>query len=225
MNRLVISPHPDDAVWSCGGALAGWLANGDSATVVTVFDGDAPATQVPAATSMAQRRAEDAEALAACGAFRVGLNFVEATMRSAPDGKQLYPHSVAVRRRPHPADADLTGRIAKALKPYAALADVVYAPVGQGTHVDHALARDAVAMVVEPGRLRFYGEFPYRPPAPSGLVASGHAVHFGRWLRDALRYRSQVVAMFGGTLPFARALSQHAERARGARWFEWRAAP
>ncbi|GAA0911501.1 PIG-L deacetylase family protein [Streptomyces thermoalcalitolerans] len=40
--HLVVSPHPDDAVWSLGGRLARWVARGIPVTVVTVFDGPEP---------------------------------------------------------------------------------------------------------------------------------------------------------------------------------------
>ncbi|MFD5492544.1 PIG-L deacetylase family protein [Streptomyces sp. GDS52] len=39
--HVVVSPHPDDAVWSLGGRLARWVARGVPVTVVTVFDGPA----------------------------------------------------------------------------------------------------------------------------------------------------------------------------------------
>ncbi|WP_181807614.1 PIG-L family deacetylase [Streptomyces shenzhenensis] len=40
--QLVVSPHPDDAVWSLGGRLAHWVEQGVPVTVVTIFDGPEP---------------------------------------------------------------------------------------------------------------------------------------------------------------------------------------
>jgi hypothetical protein len=223
MKHLVISPHADDAVWSCGGILAEWAAAGRSITVITVFDADeADGADTVALTPIAVRRAEDIAALAALPADRVGLDFREAALRTAPDGKPRYPSLLALRRAPHPSDEALVPAIARAIAPYAVAADVVHAPLGERTHVDHALARQAADLVVEPWRLRYYGEFPYAPPPPIGLVRTDHLVGFRSWLRLGLVYRSQVDAMFSGVLPFARALCRHAGHVGAARWQEWR---
>ncbi len=42
-DRVVcFSPHPDDAVFSCGGLLARWRAEGRQVRVITVFAGPPP---------------------------------------------------------------------------------------------------------------------------------------------------------------------------------------
>jgi LmbE family N-acetylglucosaminyl deacetylase len=177
MKHLVISPHADDAVWSCGGILAEWAAAGRSITVITVFDADeADGADTVALTPIAVRRAEDIAALAALPADRVGLDFREAALRTAPDGKPRYPSLLALRRAPHPSDEALVPAIARAIAPYAVAADVVHAPLGERTHVDHALARQAADLVVEPWRLRYYGEFRY---APITWSASGRGCGLG----------------------------------------------
>jgi LmbE family N-acetylglucosaminyl deacetylase len=84
-NVVVVSPHPDDAVLSCGQ----FLAAHPGATVVTVFAG-APETYPdppswwstlcgfgPGDDITAARRAEDADALGSLGATPVWLDFLE----------------------------------------------------------------------------------------------------------------------------------------------------
>ncbi|MEI7031014.1 PIG-L deacetylase family protein [Streptomyces pratensis] len=65
--HVVISPHPDDAVWSLGGRLVRWVAHGVPVTVVTVFDGGAvPGVRSdgvpPGAAGSGGPRADDARA-------------------------------------------------------------------------------------------------------------------------------------------------------------------
>ncbi|MFK3979420.1 PIG-L deacetylase family protein [Micromonospora sp. NPDC050397] len=223
MNVLVISPHADDAVWSCGGALSAWAAIGTPVTVATVFDADGtPATRARVDTPMSVRRDEDAIALAICGVTRASLGFTEAAMRTADTGQPLYRSMLALRRAPHPADEPLAQAVSVALAPYVSAADLVIAPLGVGTHVDHAIVRHAADRLAAPHRLRYYREFPYGPPPPDGLVPRDYPVEFGIWLRAALAYRTQVEAMFAGGIPFTRALSRYARHDdRGARWQEW----
>jgi LmbE family N-acetylglucosaminyl deacetylase len=88
---LVLSPHLDDAVLSCGG----WLARAPGAVVVTVFAGKpAPSdalTHWDAACGFAcgddvveHRREEDRRALALLGARPVWLEFLDAQYGASP---------------------------------------------------------------------------------------------------------------------------------------------
>lgn len=201
-------------MWSCGGAIAEWARCGDATTVVNVFDGD------PA------RRAEDSAAFDGWPVARSGLGLADAVGRRA-DGAPLYRSPLALRRRPHPADAWLAEVLIAALRPIVAGADHVYAPIGHGAHVDHVLVRLAADAVVGPGRLCLYAEFPYRVAPPRELVRVDATVDFTPWLGGGLAYRSQVAAMFGGPLAFARTLARHARlRPDGtSRWPHWRSAP
>lgn len=90
---VVIAPHPDDAVLSCGQ----FLAAHPSATVVTVFAGAPDAYPDPPSQwstwsgfgpdddITAARRAEDVDALARLGATPRWLDFLEAQF--VPDGR------------------------------------------------------------------------------------------------------------------------------------------
>jgi LmbE family N-acetylglucosaminyl deacetylase len=93
---LVVSPHCDDAVLSCGELIA---ASG-GATVVTVFAG-APSTYepltvwdlaagfLPGDDVMAARRAEDAAALSALGARPHWMDFRDAQYGPSPKVQEL----------------------------------------------------------------------------------------------------------------------------------------
>ncbi|WP_030241120.1 PIG-L family deacetylase [Streptomyces sp. NRRL S-350] len=202
MRRVVVSPHPDDAVWSCGGMFDAWTAGGDALTVVTVFDGG------PAA---AVRRAEDAAALAAWPVRSVGLGFPDAAHRG-----NRYPGPLSRRRGVHPDDAGTVAAVAAALAPFLPDADVLLLPLAERTHVDHVIARTAAERAAAAGTAAdvvYYAEFPYAPPPAAGggdLEVTAHRADFSAWLRGSLVYRSQVTELFGGPLRFGRALARHA---------------
>ncbi|MER7481291.1 PIG-L family deacetylase [Streptomyces sp. NPDC126510] len=226
MRRLVLAPHPDDAVWSCGGMLRQWCREGDL-TVVTVFDGDGPDVHRPG-SGPAVRRAEDAAALARWPLRVLGLGLPEATLRYDGAGRALYAGPLALRRAPHPADAELTTRLAELLRPLIAYQDELLLPLAVRTHADHLLVREAAELALAPGpgavrpRVRYYREFPYAPPPPAG----GYREHaepadFTDWLRGSLVYESQVRGMFGDAPPFARALARRTGAPRRCVWTYW----
>ncbi|MEU8551307.1 PIG-L family deacetylase [Streptomyces roseoverticillatus] len=218
--HVVLAPHADDAVWSVGGRLARWAAEGRRTTVVTVFAGpaegpaDVSGTWREAADPRV-RRAEDAAACAELGAVLVPLGFTDAALRTAAGGF-LYSAPRRLLGPRHPADARLLEEVRAALGPLCAGPVTVHAPLAAGGHVDHRLVREAVEALV-PGRTVWYEDFPYRlrgrdhagllpraEPLPAGAVE--------RWMSAAGRYASQARAHFGSVPALREALLA---RARG----------
>ncbi|MFF8960024.1 PIG-L deacetylase family protein [Streptomyces sp. NPDC014894] len=229
MRRLLLAPHPDDAVWSCGGMLARWCREGEL-TVVTVFDGDGDGDGDGRLTgrSAAPRRAEDTAALGRWPLRAVRLGLPEATLRHDGGGRALYPGPLALRRAPHPLDAPLAERLAALLAPLTGACDELLLPLGVRTHADHRLVRDAAerSLGTSPRgalpRVRHYREFPYAPPPPpGGYEERTEPADFGDWLRGSLVYESQVRGMFGGAPAFARALARHTGAPRRCAWGYW----
>jgi LmbE family N-acetylglucosaminyl deacetylase len=154
---LVISPHLDDAVLSCGALLA---AHHD-ALVVTIFAGtprdarmctefDSRSGFRDAAHAMAARRREDARALAAVDATPRWLTFC--------DDQYEEPASIV----------EITAAVGSLIDAHRERA-LVY-PLGL-FHRDHLLAHDATAAALEirPSRVAFvYEDVPYR--AQPGLL-------------------------------------------------------
>jgi LmbE family N-acetylglucosaminyl deacetylase len=240
LDLLVISPHLDDAVLSCGGRLAATTAGGGTARVVTVFAGDEPAApvhplaarlreiwQLPEGAVVAARRAEDEAACALVGAGTEHWEFAEALYRSSADGAALYPTIPALYGEPAPDDDDLRRELAAriaALPP----ARRILAPLAVGGHVDHRLVRGAAeAAGRDPA---FYEEFPYsewkwfavdralgrrRDWAPEAIALDAGLLERKR--EAILAYRSQIPALFrtGGRL--GKQLRRHARRAGGER--------
>jgi LmbE family N-acetylglucosaminyl deacetylase len=106
---LVISPHLDDAVLSCGQALAACPGS----TVLTVFAGVPRAAQqstdwdrrcgfASAAEAMACRRGEDERALGVLGALPLWLDFCDAQYGQPPAARTLHQQIRATVRRLRP---------------------------------------------------------------------------------------------------------------------------
>lgn len=180
---LAISPHLDDAAFSCGGTLAQRARQGWLVIVATCFTanvahpaGFALACQLdkgldPSVDYMALRRLEDQAACAALGAKAVHLPFLEAPHRG-------YESAPALFGRLH-IDDDVQGKLEAALVELidATCPDVVLGPLGLGSHVDHLVVAAALG-AIEPGvRLQRWEDWPY----------------VDRQGQDALRDRAHIV--------------------------------
>lgn len=179
--HIYLSPHPDDAVLSCGGSIHAQVTAGESVLVATLFS-EGPAKPVPELRSpfvaelhrrwglghdpAAGRRAEDRRALALLGAAALHLPFADCIYRTGPDGAPLYPSRDAIFGLPHPTETEVAGLLDQLVRALATLPTSpqsrIYVPLGVGGHVDHHLARLA-AEHWRPARTGFsyYEEYPY----------------------------------------------------------------
>ncbi len=222
---LVLSPHLDDAVLSCGALLAR-LAGQQPITVATVFTAAAPppwslparrhlrALGVPDADDcFAQRRAEDRDVLAGIGAVPVHLGFRDALFRRGRVGP-AYPtfRFDAARGRVASCDAELAARVSARIAELARAraAGVVLAPLGVGRHVDHLITRRAARELAGGVPVVYYSDFPYSEtaaPEPAFVRQARLLPH--PWLsgraENASRiagYRTQFAGLFpDGTVP------------------------
>ncbi len=175
MSHVFLSPHPDDAVLSCGGLIYQLAQAGEAVTVFTVMAGDVPA-DVPVSTFIEEhfvrwqlgsdpvpgRKAEDVRAVISLGGAVVFGSFPDALYRTDGHGIALYPDLARLFGGPDLRDPVLAqmDNITARLDPRA----VVYAPLGAGHHVDHLLVREAVRRWLADRRevaVFFYEEYPY----------------------------------------------------------------
>jgi LmbE family N-acetylglucosaminyl deacetylase len=170
---MILSPHLDDSVLSCGGLMTDAHRRGVHVLVITVFNGR-PILPVSAAAArfharcghsddraMDEREAEDDRALAVVGAQTERLHPPEALYRRYPDGTAMYEADSAiftdgVPPSDHTPDA-VANRIAELMD--SVRPDLVLAPVGIGGHVDHLLV-SAVAQQLDCTVLH-YEDVPY----------------------------------------------------------------
>ncbi|MFK0194126.1 PIG-L deacetylase family protein [Kitasatospora sp. NPDC090308] len=162
IRRLVFSPHADDAVLSCYGAL------GPGSAVVTVFAGvpedpglltdwDRALGAAGSRELALERRAEDLRSFAPLGLVPEQWPYLDGQYRPGETPRQL--------------SADLAARV-RAGSPVGADADPareVWLPAGLLGHPDHVLVRDAglaaCAELADEGpspRVVLYAEYPYQ---------------------------------------------------------------
>jgi LmbE family N-acetylglucosaminyl deacetylase len=154
-NLIVVSPHLDDGVFSCGEALATAVRS----VVVTVFAGlpdrRSGLTQWDAACGfrdgdsvMAARRHEDERALNVLGATPIWLDFLDAQYGPRPSPEDIAPQLFAAISTAWKSDG----------------ANTICFPLGL-FHSDHELVREASLRVMSecPGaEWYFYEDIPYR---------------------------------------------------------------
>ena len=173
---LIFSPHPDDAAFSLGGALAGRHLP-QPVTILTIFGRSHyaggrfhPDSEIGRISAL--RRAED-EAWAK--AHRVALVFLdlpEAGLRDGAAFETVFAPLSPTRSLSAAALADME-EVVERLSP-----DLVLAPLALGGHRDHVLARRAARLLVEDARLGFYEDLPYAQDAAAEeqAVARGEAL-------------------------------------------------
>ena len=114
---LVLSPHPDDDVFGCGGTIIRHLAQGHEVFVCYLTDGSGGIPGKKAQEVAAIRQQEATEAAGILGVLPANLHFM-----GAPDG-HLQANTETVRQL-----ADLLGHI----RP-----DLIYLPSFTDNHTDH----------------------------------------------------------------------------------------
>ncbi len=177
---LVLSPHLDDAAFSCGGTLAALADAGWRVQLVTIFTASVPNPQGFALACqldkglgseidyMALRRAEDAEAARALGIVApLWLPFAEAPHRGYESAKALFGDvrsDDAIERDVANAIRDLIDEV----KP-----DLIFAPQAVGGHADHVQTMRALRRAAPAVPVLYWRDYPYTvreadPPEPFG---------------------------------------------------------
>lgn len=179
--HIYISPHLDDAVFSCGGRIWQQKQSGATVLVVTVFGG-VPASDVPLSpfaqslhqrwgnptNAARQRQEEDRAALAVLGAEPIHWPYLDCIYRRLPNGDFAYANEEALWGEIHPSESDLLQELVARLTQLLCVnpEGLLYGPLGVGHHVDHLLVRRALTL--SGLTVRWYEDFPYAEK-PSAL--------------------------------------------------------
>lgn len=171
---IFLSPHPDDAVLSCGGTIYRLAENGYRPIVITLFGGDRPSgtplsefarelqqrwqlgDDAPAA-----RREEDRAACDKLGAMLIHLPFADAVYRVEPLTQRCMYDSEKAIFGPI-REGNIVERVAEALQSKLRLAGSsvrVFVPLTAGRHVDHVITRAAAERLKID--LDYYEDYPY----------------------------------------------------------------
>ena len=185
LHILVLSPHRNDAAFSLGLAMEGWLAAKHRVTVLGVFTRSATAPFSDADTVhpndllsyvSAMRRKEDAELLKLLPKLRMeDLNLKDAPIRLKCTVEEAY--GLAPRE-----DDSAIEKIRKALGKLDAAVkiDAVVLPLGLGQHVDHVVVRNAALPFATTRAYAFYEDLP-------DALRDGESFDADRSIGDAAR--------------------------------------
>lgn len=215
-HALALSPHLDDAAFSCGGTLARLAEAGWRVTVCTIFTRSMPAPGgfalacqtdkglSPDADYMALRRAEDRVACIAMGAEPLWLEWPEAPHRGYHDAASLFGA---------PLPDDPAHGLAAALPTMPA--DLILAPQAIGGHVDHVLLVQALRRERRP--TLWWTDFPYATRVATQRPFEAVMAALPEWrvqgkararLSACAAYRTQLPFQFGGTAGLEAALAE-----------------
>jgi LmbE family N-acetylglucosaminyl deacetylase len=214
MHWIYLSPHFDDAVYSCGAAIWQQTRAGDVVEIWTICAGDPPADRplTPFASllhsrwglteqAVASRMAEDAAACALVGASSRRFNIPDCIYRYHPltgepmvqDEQGLWSFGL------HP-EPWLVEELARSLDLELHKKVQVAVPLAIGDHTDHRLVRFAAQSLSRP--LWYYPDAPYamRTPDVGAFYASAHRVTprkltapaLATWQAAAAAYASQL---------------------------------
>lgn len=163
---VVLSPHLDDAVLSLGGLIAREVAVGRKVDIVSCFTSGPPLETIAPERRVfgdySMRRAEDERALAILGANHRWLDLHERIWREPPLPRTRGEFPTYVFRTPPKMDdfSELKSIRAAIAQILDAGAQVIYAPLAIGHHVDHVeVALAALREMLGQGafdRIHFY---------------------------------------------------------------------
>ncbi len=230
---IVLSPHPDDGILSCGGLLRWALSQQRLAALLTIFDGNAPSSvssfakkYFPYSSSqniMRLRRAEDRVAAACLGVAQSSLLLPEAIFRNDLDGKPLYrKESDLFDAAAIETEADLI----QAIKPMVVnflqtkIQPLILSPKGIGNHVDHQICREIGLYLLSKGyTVWFYEDMPYAlaeaskrgdEPGWETILINSSLIEFSQKIEACAYYRSQIQPLFGSEIRMKKLLLDHA---------------
>ncbi|WP_129626396.1 PIG-L deacetylase family protein [Candidatus Oscillochloris fontis] len=239
-DHIYLSPHLDDAVLSCAGSIANFIAAHQSVLVVTVCAGSPPANgpfspfaqhqhhqwRLPPDQAVQQRILEDIAALETLGADCLLLDLLDAIYRipaAYHDESSLFGLVVPG----DPLGPALRAQMAALVARYPNA--IFYAPLAVGMHVDHQATYTVAAEFVRGGvNIAFYEDFPYvtvNGALERRLAQLGGAELFlpvvitidatlPRKISAIESYTSQIIALFGDLPTMAARVTAYAEGLR-----------
>jgi len=153
---VFLSPHLDDAVFSCGGTMA-LLAREGPVRVVNVFTKCPETVRSGPAATPGDREDEEAKAAAYLGFSTESLGETDAMLR-----RPAYRSPSRLFLEPVDEDKAWLPELSARLNAHfdALDYDVLYAPLGVGWHVDHILCH-AASRGLARGKVLFYEDAPY----------------------------------------------------------------
>ena len=238
--RIYLSPHLDDAVFSCGGRIRREARQGLTVLIATVATAPAPARLSAYAArfhrrgglgeeAMERRREEDRRAARELGAETLHLGLPDAMYRvGSVDGRTLYPRVTALLGRPRAGDP-MRPLLRQALADLPE-SDLLLLPFAIGGHVDHRLTRGVAESVCAGREVAYWEDFPYlarwyRPgprPGPGWRprIFALDDDEIEARCRAMAAYGSQVRTLFGSAAQMRRRVRRAVGKIDGERYWQ-----
>ena len=208
-HRIYLSPHLDDAVFSCGGRIHEEARDGLSVLIATVATAPAPARLSRYAArfhrrgglgeeAIQHRGEEDREAARRLRAEALHLGLPDAMYRvETVGGRTLYPRVTALLGRPRAGDP-LRPLLRRALSELPEC-DLLVLPFAIGGHVDHRLTRGVAETVCAGRKVAYWEDFPYlaRPFLPGPRPGPGWRPELVELTGEAIEARCRAMAAYG----------------------------
>ncbi len=172
---VILSPHLDDAVLSCGDYISYLIEQKCKVEVISVFAGDynenCLSDMAKEFHSMCEltnniveaRRKEDKKAMELLGCSFIHMEFMDCIYRSNILGEFVYTDFCQIYESNVHEEEEIVQNIKAEIYKLISDADVVLSPLAIGNHIDHMIV-SYVARKLEktcPEKMVFYEDFPY----------------------------------------------------------------
>lgn len=171
-NILVLSPHLDDAVLSCGDHVLAWTKQGHKVFIITVFtDFGSNPISIGASDYLnksgfdntqdfkKERISEDMKAMKKLNVQYKYLNFTDGVFRKYAK-KQIYSYTNLFHGKISRKDRLVENEIGNELSKFRNF-DKIVIPLGVGKHVDHLLVRRVAEKTFLGKKIMYYVDQPY----------------------------------------------------------------
>lgn len=247
MDFLYLSPHFDDVALSCGGMVLHNARRREAVTVLTVCAGAPDYTALSAFARVqhrqwrlaaqrdpiAERCAEDAEAMRRLGASAAYLDIPDAVYRRDARGRPIVFSNRTLFGRVHPDERALVRRIAREVIAHVPRKreTLIIAPLAAGRHVDHQLVRDAARLLaLERYHVAWYEDFPYAEKrgavgrarkafGESAWSCAVYPIDVAAKIEAIAAYASQLKSTFKGPRDMARRVRAYHRAVAGGRGY------
>jgi LmbE family N-acetylglucosaminyl deacetylase len=244
MKTIYLSPHLDDAVFSCGGWIWEQTNQGQEVEIWTICAGDPPLGPLSDLAAVLHhdwqlgveavqiRRQEDQQACRVLGAQPRYFSFRDCIYRTNPSGEPLYQTVEDLFGGLDPRETGLIAEVSEQLAAELPLEVEVIAPLGIGNHVDHDMARKAASRLDRP--VIYYADYPYAREGEGQRIlrfleeSPDWRAHYleiseegiAHWTKAALQYGSQISSFWSDSAQLEAEIRQFSEISGGIRLWE-----
>jgi len=228
---IYLSPHLDDAVYSCGGIIWEQIHKGNQIEVWSIFTADPPKGRLSTFAEtlhqqwseqqnpMLIRREEDINALDQLGCNWRHLNYPDCIYRRDQLTDEPVIKSVDdLFSGSYKVELDLLQAISADLKNFLDQKSHLVVPLGVGRHIDHRVTRLSAEKLGIP--LTYYPDFPYAAidpdqittylPGPSRPLMHRISVDgLTAWQNGIATYRSQMSSFWDSIVAMRAALQEY----------------